>query len=189
MKTTLPKRNFKQIFLLSLLFLFSGIISGYGQTSDTFDGNYCPLPGTLGDEYDSSQVNVFTQIVNSNYTGTCAVEQIWAKVNTDDENLRIAFKIGNGGTALFRLYLDTDGDPDNNLTEDHFGGQTFSVSGAEYVLQINSNSNYALFEVQPDLSLLDVTADFVGEFEGLNGNSDACSGKGDNAFMEFFISM
>jgi hypothetical protein len=49
-------------------------------------------------------------------------------------------KIGNSGSALFRIYLDTDNNPLTGLNTDSFGG-ALPVDGAEYILEINAKNN------------------------------------------------
>ena len=102
MKTNLPKRNVTRTLILGLVFLFFGTYFSYGQ--DELDGNYCPLPGTEGDEYGTGIF--FTDTIDPNASATCEIEQIWAKLDTANNKVRLAFKIGNGGSAIFRLYAD-----------------------------------------------------------------------------------
>ncbi|WP_431242257.1 hypothetical protein ACQ9BO_20525 [Flavobacterium sp. P21] len=130
---TLMNMNIKYVYV-ALLLIF--ITSGYSQ--NTYDGNYCPGPGSVGDEYATG--TVYSTVLLANPSSTCNIGTIRAKVDTQNQVLRLGMDIGNGGSALFRLYLDTDNNPSTGLTSDSFGG-TISVAGAEYILEINSNGN------------------------------------------------
>ncbi|MBO9583676.1 MAG: gliding motility-associated C-terminal domain-containing protein [Flavobacterium sp.] len=125
--------NIKYVFI-TLLLIF--ITSGYSQ--NTYDGNYCPGPGAVGDEYATG--TVYSTVLLANPSSTCNIGTIHAKVDTQNQILRLGMDIGNGGSALFRLYLDTDNNSATGLTSDSFGG-TITVAGAEYILEINSNGN------------------------------------------------
>ena len=125
--------------LIALLLIF--ITNGYSQ--DTYDGDYCPGPGAIGDEYATG--TVYSTLLLANPSSTCQIGTIHAKVDTQNQVLRLGMDIGNGGSALFRLYLDTNNDPLTGLTSDSFGGP-ISVAGAEYILEINSNgSGFTLY--------------------------------------------
>jgi hypothetical protein len=97
--------------------------NGYGQESGT-DGNYCPGPGASGDEYATG--TFFKQIVNSGGGSTFDINTIFAKVNTQTGVLKIGMKIGNSGSALFRIYLDTDNNPLTGLRYRLFWRRTTS---------------------------------------------------------------
>ncbi|KAF2079751.1 HYR-like domain-containing protein, partial [Flavobacterium sharifuzzamanii] len=125
--------NIKCVYI-TLLLIFT--TSGYSQ--NTYDGNYCPGPGAVGDEYATG--TVYSTVLLANPSSTCNIGTIRAKVDTQNQVLRLGMDIGNGGSALFRLYLDTDNNPATGLTSDSFGG-TITVAGAEYILEINSNGN------------------------------------------------
>ncbi|PXY46318.1 gliding motility-associated C-terminal domain-containing protein [Flavobacterium hydrophilum] len=120
--------------LIALLLIF--ITNGYSQ--NTYDGDYCPGPSTVGDEYATG--TVYSKVLLASPSSTCQIGTIHAKVDTQNQVLRLGMDIGNGGSALFRLYLDTNNNPLTGLTSDSFGG-TISVAGAEYILEINSNGN------------------------------------------------
>uniref|UniRef100_UPI00055097A4 hypothetical protein n=1 Tax=Flavobacterium chungangense TaxID=554283 RepID=UPI00055097A4 len=120
--------------LIALLLMF--ITNGYSQ--NTYDGDYCPGPSTVGDEYATG--TVYSTLLLASPSSTCQIGTIHAKVDTQNQVLRLGMDIGNGGSALFRLYLDTNNNPLTGLTSDSFGG-TISVAGAEYILEINSNGN------------------------------------------------
>ncbi|WP_198528525.1 hypothetical protein, partial [Flavobacterium sp. Root420] len=125
--------------LIALLLIF--ITNGYSQ--NTYDGDYCPGPGAIGDEYATG--TVYSTLLLASPSSTCQIGTIHAKVDTQNQVLRLGMDIGNGGSALFRLYLDTNNNPLNGLTSDSFGG-TISVAGAEYILEINSNgSGFTLY--------------------------------------------
>jgi gliding motility-associated-like protein len=125
--------NIKSV-LIALLLIF--ITNGYSQ--NTYDGDYCPGPGAVGDEYATG--TVYSTLLLASPSSTCQIGTIHAKVDTQNQVLRLGMDIGNGGSALFRLYLDTNNNPLTGLTSDSFGG-TISVAGAEYILEINSNGN------------------------------------------------
>ncbi|MDO9594887.1 MAG: hypothetical protein Q7J19_07830, partial [Lutibacter sp.] len=164
--------------------LFSTTV-GYGQTPNTFDGSYCPGPGVSGDEYAPSTGSYTTGPISSG-SGTCDIKQIWAKVDTGGGFLRLGFKIGNSGTALFRLYIDADNDPLSGLLTDTFGGTGIPAGGAEFVLQINSNSGATkLFEATSGSTISEIGL-IPGGLAGLNGNSTGCVGN-DGQFLEFYI--
>ncbi|MFZ3274188.1 MAG: hypothetical protein WA143_07930, partial [Lutibacter sp.] len=175
----------KKITLISLatflVLLFSTTV-GYGQAvPNTFDGSYCPGPGVSGDEY----LGTLTTGVISTATGTCNIKQVWAKVDTGLGNIRLGFKIGNSGTALFRLYIDTNNSSSSGLITDTFGGTSIPAGGAEYVLQINSNSgDTKLFQATSTTTISEIT-NTLG-LGGLNGNSTGCVGN-DGQFLEFYI--
>ncbi|AOC96140.1 hypothetical protein BB050_03050 [Flavobacterium anhuiense] len=135
---TLINLNIKYVYI-TLLLIF--VTSGYSQ--NTYDGNYCPGPGAVGDEYATG--TVYSTVLLANPSSTCNIGTIRAKVDTQNQVLRLGMDIGNGGSALFRLYLDTDNNSSTGLTSDSFGG-TISVAGAEYILEINSNgSGFTLY--------------------------------------------
>ncbi|WP_119791950.1 HYR-like domain-containing protein [Flavobacterium anhuiense] len=135
---TLINLNIKYVYI-TLLLIF--VTSGYSQ--NTYDGNYCPGPGAIGDEYATG--TVYSTVLLANPSSTCNIGTIRAKVDTQNQVLRLGMDIGNGGSALFRLYLDTDNNSSTGLTSDSFGG-TISVAGAEYILEINSNgSGFTLY--------------------------------------------
>ncbi|WP_035691939.1 Ig-like domain-containing protein, partial [Flavobacterium sp. F52] len=135
---TLINLNIKYVYI-TLLLIF--VTSGYSQ--NTYDGNYCPGPGAVGDEYATG--TVYSTVLLANPSSTCNIGTIRAKVDTQNQVLRLGMNIGNGGSALFRLYLDTDNNSSTGLTSDSFGG-TISVAGAEYILEINSNgSGFTLY--------------------------------------------
>ncbi|WP_188726531.1 Ig-like domain-containing protein, partial [Flavobacterium limi] len=128
--------TFKNIRDVFITFMLIFITKGYSQ--NTFDGDYCPGPNTFGDEYATG--TVYSKLLLASPSSTCQIGTIHAKVDTQNQVLRLGMDIGNGGSALFRLYLDTNNDPLTGLTSDSFGG-TISVGGAEYILEINSNGN------------------------------------------------
>ncbi|MFB3389719.1 hypothetical protein, partial [Flavobacterium sp. LAR06] len=136
--SSLKNINIKGVFI-ALLLIF--ITSGYSQ--GTYDGDYCPGPNAVGDEYATG--TVYSTVLSANPSSTCNIGTIHAKVDTQNQVLRLGMDIGNGGSALFRLYLDTNNNPLTGLTSDAFGG-TISVAGAEYILEINSNgSGFTLY--------------------------------------------
>ncbi|MFA9192747.1 SprB repeat-containing protein, partial [Flavobacterium sp. FZUC8N2.13] len=178
METNLPTQKLKQTILFVLLLLLSSIINGFAQ--DTFDGDYCPGPGVSGDEYATGIV--FSQQLNPNPSSTCQIGTIRAKVDTQAQVLRLGMNIGNGGAALFRLYLDTDNNPLTGLTSDSFGG-ALSVAGAEYILEINSNANtFNLYSGnESTLTPLVVNNGLAAQ----SGSATGCNGSG--SFLEFNI--
>ncbi len=180
MKKFLPLNKLTQTLLFSLLFALIGITNVQGQS---FDGDYCPQPGEPGDEYGPAS-GAFSITVNSSVSGTCAIEEIHALVFED--RLRLAYKIGNAGTALFRIYVDADNNPSTGLQTDNFGGANVVVAGAEFVFQINSHSGASkLYEFDTASGSLEET---TGGFSGLIGDSDGCDlKKGDGQFLEFNI--
>ncbi|HSQ46365.1 MAG TPA: Calx-beta domain-containing protein, partial [Lutibacter sp.] len=178
-KTTLL---LKATFLILFIFGFTNL-----SAQGTFDGDYCPLGGN-NDEYATGVV--FSKAIDNNASGTCEIHTIWAKIvdNTSEPSLRLAFKIGNNGSALYRIYLDTDNDPTAGLLYDSFGGP-LTVLGAEYVLEIDSKDNglARLLKWTGGNNLTDVTSDpLYDNFAGLNGDSDGCDGS-DGKFIEFNI--
>ena len=134
MKTNFTLLTKLIVSLFVILLANSTKLSG----QNTYDGNYCPGPGQVGDEYNTGIV--FNQLVNANASSTCEIFKIWAKVDTQNQELRLGLKIGNSGAALFRLYIDTDNNASTGLLQDQFGG-TLAVSGAEYILELNAKSN------------------------------------------------
>ncbi|WP_304364772.1 PKD-like domain-containing protein, partial [Flavobacterium flevense] len=183
MKTTLPNQKIKQTILFVLFLLLFSISNGFGQSESGTDGNYCPIPGSANDEYATG--TVFKQIINSNASTTCAINTIWAKVNTQSQVLKIGIKIGNSGSALFRMYLDTDNNASTGLTTDSFGG-TMSVAGAEYILELDAknNSTFILYKAT-SFNTKTITAN--NNFSATNGNSNSCTTSGDGQFLEFNI--
>ncbi|SNR79314.1 SprB repeat-containing protein, partial [Lutibacter agarilyticus] len=173
----MKKTTFFRIVTLMVL-LFVTTIS-YSQS---VDGDYCPGPGLSGDEYGDS----LTVIPSSVGSGTCAIEQIWADIDTDAGAFKLAFKIGNGGNALFRIYLDTDFDETTGLLSDTFGGQTNAISGAEYILEIGAlKGATTLYKV----NLVDLTYSSVdlNGIIGATGNSTGCANKDDGEFIELYV--
>src|SRR5688572_25799728 len=120
--SSLKNINIKSVFIALLLI---SITNSYSQ--NTYDGDYCPGPGAVGDEYATG--TVYSTLLLANPSSTCNIGTIHAKVDTQNQVLRLGMDIGNGGSALFRLYLDTNNDPLTGLTSDSFGG-TISVAGA-----------------------------------------------------------
>ncbi|WP_411768710.1 HYR domain-containing protein, partial [Winogradskyella sp. A3E31] len=174
MKTNTYKMLRKTLILL----VFLGMTNAYAQ----IDGSYCPGPGDVGDEYAGTQ----TFSPDAMGTGTCAIQQIWADIDIDNEFLKLGFKIGNSGTALFRVYIDTDNNPTTGLISDTFGGPLV-IAGAEYILQINSNNgNTTLFQATgPNTKIQIPPNGLIGE----NGDSNGCftGNGGDGRFFEFYI--
>ncbi|MBF2709256.1 hypothetical protein, partial [Flavobacterium soyangense] len=165
---------------LLLLAFFMFVSNAYSQ--NTFDGSYCPGPGVSGDEY----LGQLTTGALSSSGGTCEIGQIWAKVDNLGQSLRLAFKIGNAGTALIRIYIDKDNNSSTGLITDSSFGGTPAAGGAEYILQINTNTGATkLFK---DLTSTTVTevALVPGGLSGKNGDSNGCAG-GDKVFVEFYI--
>ena len=163
MKKFLPIQNMKKTLFFSLFIVLLGLTNVNGQS---FDGNYCPQPGEPGDEYGPASGAFSLAVINPG-SGTCAIEQIYALVGPDD--LRLAYKIGNAGTALFRLYVDSDNNPSTGLMMDNFGGKDIVVAGAEFVFQINSNSGSSkLYKYDTASgSLISATGSFGGLTETL----------------------
>ena len=118
-------------FFSLVLFLFSISLS-YGQS---FDGSYDPCSGTEGDEY----AGAATLMPASVATGTCAIQQVWAKVDTNTGILQLGFRNGNSGSALFRIYINSD-DSTGALTN-YFGKTNVDIYGADYYLEIEVNDN------------------------------------------------
>ena len=174
-----------------LVLLFSTTV-GYGQVAPfTFDGSYCPNPGSatstaLNDEYFGGFSTGVFEVSTDKKINTCKVEKIWAKVDTQDNSIRLGIKNGNNGQALFRIYLDTDNDPGSGLlTETGFNGVSL-VAGAEFIIQIAANGGaVTLYEATSSNSYSLVTS-ALG-LNALEGNSDSCTISGDGRFMEFYI--
>ncbi|WPR70458.1 gliding motility-associated C-terminal domain-containing protein [Flavobacterium sp. NG2] len=179
MKTILPNPKLKQAFLFVLLLLFISITHSFAQ--DTFDGEYCPGPGLPGDEYATG--TVFSQQLNPSPSSTCQIGTIRAKVNTTTQVLRLGMNIGNGGAALFRLYLDTDNNSSTGLTSDTFGGP-LSVAGAEFILEINSNAN--TFNLYSGNGNVKTQLTVNNGLAALNGSATGCNAGG-GSFLEFNI--
>ncbi|HEX9826373.1 MAG TPA: hypothetical protein VGA80_07215, partial [Flavobacteriaceae bacterium] len=148
------------MFTIAVLFTSS---IGFGQV----DGDYCPGPDQPGDEYADSIAFTPSEVAS----GTCAIEMIWADIDIDDQSFKLAFKIGNAGQALFRIYIDSDNDPTTGLTSDTFGGQTTAIAGAEYILEIEAKNNgtTTLYEATGP-NTYEVSS--LGGLVGANGDSD-----------------
>jgi hypothetical protein len=184
----------KRFFFCLLVVSIASIsnFSIYSQGSpDTLDGYYCPGPGEIDDEYASA----FTYTPPGGATGTCAILQVWALVdygNGSGGSVRLGFKNGNSGTALFRIYLDTDNDSSSGLLTDDFGGEIIAVDGAELILQINANNGAtSFFEPDPNDLSQSTIIPYSGDplnISGDNGSSDGCSGT-DGQFFEFDIAL
>ncbi|SNR29319.1 hypothetical protein, partial [Flavobacterium sp. ov086] len=167
--------NIKSV-LIALLLIF--ITNSYSQ--NTYDGDYCPGPGAVGDEYATE--TVYSKLLLASPSSTCQIGTIHAKVDTQNQVLRLGMDIGNGGSALFRLYLDTNNDPLTGLTSDSFGG-TISVAGAEYILEINSNgSGFTLYTGNG--SVKTQTNVIPPGLAAQSGNANCNSG---SSFLEFNI--
>ncbi|PWA08906.1 DUF7507 domain-containing protein, partial [Flavobacterium laiguense] len=176
-------------FLFFFLIILVTFTNGYAQESG-IDGDYCPAPGTPGpngDEYATG--TVFSQLVDPNASSTCEIYKIWAKIYTDgtgEKVLKIGLKIGNSGSSLFRLYLDTDKDPTSGLTLDQFGGPLI-VAGADYILELDAQNNSTFTLYFSDVN--DHTTKTVilpNGSSATNGDSNGCSA-GDGQFLEFNI--
>ncbi|WP_281322054.1 DUF7507 domain-containing protein [Flavobacterium aestivum] len=179
MEPILPQKKLKQTLILVLLLLLVSFANGYAQ--DASEGDYCPGPGAIGDEYATGIV--FSQEITSSPSSTCQIGTVFAKVITQDQVLRLGMNIGNGGSALFRLYLDTDNNPTTGLTSDSFGG-SLGVAGAEYILELNSNgSGFVLYSgngsTKTPLAINNGLA-------AANGSSTGCNAGG-GQFLEFNI--
>ncbi|MFL9832394.1 SprB repeat-containing protein, partial [Flavobacterium sp. ST-87] len=179
MKTNLPFQNLKRNTFFVLLLCFINIVNIFAQ--DIFDGKYCPGPGISGDEYATGIV--FSQQLNPSPSSTCEIGTIRAKVDTQNQVLRLGMNIGNGGAALFRLYLDTDNNTITGLTSDTFGG-SLSVAGAEYILEINSNAN--TFNLYSGNGSTKTPLPINNGLAALNGSATGCS-SGGGSFLEFNI--
>ncbi len=150
--------------IMCLLFVVAGFTYGYSQ-GNVFDGNYLPVANAAGDEY----ADAFTQIVDPGASSTCEIEQIWAKIIKNVLNepvaFQLGFKIGNAGTALFRIYVDTDNNSATGLTTDP--DLNIPVAGAEYIFQINSNSGETILFTGSGSTLTPAPSAGIA---GLNGN-------------------
>ena len=176
------KSNFThsiKIFTILLLSLFASVTNSYSQ--DTFDGNYCPGPEAIGDEYATG--TFFSILLKTNPSSTCDIGTIRAKVDTQTQVLRLGMNIGNGGAALFRLYLDTDNNPITGLTSDTFGG-SLSVAGAEYIIEINTNAS--TFNLYSGSGTTLTPLAINNGLAAMNGNATGCAVNGGN-FLEFNI--
>ncbi|MFM9825426.1 MAG: hypothetical protein ACKVOD_04745, partial [Flavobacterium sp.] len=173
-------KTFSFNFLIAFLLFLVSFTNSFGQNS--YDGNYCPGPGVSGDEYATGVF--FSKVINAGASTTCAINTVYAKVNTSTSDLRVGIKIGNSGAALFRMYIDSDNNPTTGLTTDSFGG-SLAVAGAEYILELNakSNSTYTLYQATGASTKVVVTGSL---FNASNGNSLGCSAS-DGAFLEFYI--
>ena len=140
MKKFLPKKNFTRTLLVGLVFLFLGVIQSYAQF---IDGNLNPAT-----EYD----NGVTQTYITDNGSTCQVDQVWASFDVQSSKVYLLFSVGNGGSALFRLYFDTDNDPLTGLQEDVVGKTTVYTYGADHAIEVNSNdaSGYVFYEYSLD---------------------------------------
>ena len=176
------KPNFtlsKKLFTIILLSFFASITNTYAQ--DAFDGDYCPAPGAPGDEYATGIV--FSKLLLASPSSTCQIGTIRAKVNTITQTLRLGMNIGNGGAALFRIYLDIDNSATSGLTSDSFGGPLL-VDGAEFIIEINSNaSTFNLYSGNGStLTPLLINNGLAAK----NGSATGCSAGG-GEFLEFNI--
>ncbi|WP_242158526.1 HYR domain-containing protein, partial [Aestuariivivens sediminis] len=174
---TITYKVIQNILVILLFFLGANF---YAQ-SGSADGDYCPGPGQPGDEYEDA----LTTIPTAPGSGTCAIQQIWADIDLDNGYFKLAYKIGNSGTALFRIYIDSDNDASTGLTiENNFGGTPFAVGGAEYILQIHSNNGTTkLYQADSPSTYSEVS---LNGLIGANGNSTGCTGN-DGKFLEFFV--
>uniref|UniRef100_UPI0015E2DF2A SprB repeat-containing protein n=1 Tax=Flavobacterium sp. GSA192 TaxID=2576304 RepID=UPI0015E2DF2A len=179
METNLPSQKLKQTILFFFSLIIFSITNGFAQ--DTFDGKYCPGPGAVGDEYATGIV--FSEQILASPSSTCQIGTIRAKVDTQNQVLRLGMNIGNSGAALFRLYLDTDNNPLTGLTLDSFGG-SLTVAGAEYIIEINSNaSTFNLYSGNGSTKTL---LPISNGLAALNGSATGCAGGG-GSFLEFNI--
>ena len=176
----MPKMKTNSSERVYLLAFFTFVSNSYSQ--NTFDGDYCPGPGVSGDEY----LGQLTTGALNNSGGTCEISQIWAKVDNLNASLRLSFKIGNAGTALIRLYIDTDNNSTSGLITDASFGSGPAAGGAEYIIQINTNSGATkLFQNLSSTTVTEIPL-LPGGLSGLNGDSNGCIG-GDKMFVEFYI--
>uniref|UniRef100_UPI0037519831 Ig-like domain-containing protein n=1 Tax=Flavobacterium sp. TaxID=239 RepID=UPI0037519831 len=171
----------KTKFTLLLLAFFMFVSNSYAQPN-SFDGSYCPGPSVSGDEY----LGQLTTGALPSSGGTCEIGQIWAKVDNLGQSLRLAFKIGNAGTALIRIYIDKDNNSSTGLITDSSFGSGPAAGGAEYILQINTNTGATkLFQNATSTTVTEITL-VPGGLSGKNGDSNGCAG-GDKKFVEFYI--
>ena len=170
-KKLLHRCNLLQTVIFCLLFILGGLSNGYGQcVQNTFDGCYYPVIGALNDEY----FGAFTQEVDLNASGTtCKIERIWAKIVKDESETPIAFqlglKIGNPGSALFRIYVDADNDPTSGLLLDTDLKDPLPVAGAEFIFEIDAGSGATTVydeNLDPISSLI---SGLNGDFSGSDG--------------------
>ena len=141
-KQTMLTSRTALLVLLMGIFIITTAVTINGQV----DGSYIPQTGEMDDEY----YNSFTKYYGP-ASGTCEIEQVWAKIITDGFGeptaVQLGFYNGNAGTALFRIYIDTDNNPNTGLTLDTDLNPDFAVLGAELVFQINVlNGVYAVYD-------------------------------------------
>ncbi|WP_340113198.1 immunoglobulin domain-containing protein, partial [Maribellus mangrovi] len=162
--------------LLMGIFLLETATTINGQV----DGNYSLKTDYLtdpNDEYYDSFTKYYGQA-----SGTCDVEQVWAKLITNGSGeptaIQLGFQNGNNGAAIFRIYLDTE--PGTGLTVDTDLNPDFPVSGADYILQIGvgDNGNFKVF----DEYLTEITDD-----TGISGVAGDFENPGDGEFFEIYI--
>ncbi|WP_319479996.1 hypothetical protein [uncultured Draconibacterium sp.] len=152
MKKFLPNQILTRTLLLGLVFLFLGLSESFGQTI-TLDGNLNPY-----DEYASGATQLYDPTIGS----TCAVDQVWASFDIPDETIYLLFNVGNGGSAIFRLYFDIDGNSttglivDTEITDNN--GEYVNAYGADRVIEVNSGKanqiTYYSYTTQTDGSVL-----------------------------------
>jgi hypothetical protein len=177
MKSTITYST--KLFTIILLTLFAGVTNSYSQ--DSYDGDYCPGPGATGDEYANGIV--FKKELSTSPSSTCEIGTIHAKVDTQNQILRLGMDIGNGGAALFRLYLDTDNEPLTGLTSDIFGGP-LTVAGAEFIIEINSNAS--TFNLYSGSGSTLTPLEINNGLAAINGSAIGCAAGG-GEFLEFNI--
>ncbi|TRW96161.1 Ig-like domain-containing protein, partial [Flavobacterium gawalongense] len=161
-----------KLFLLQLLCLLS-LTNGFSQFVP--DGNYY----SPTDEY----LNAQSKIVDPNASSTCEVERVFALTGgTDtDQYLLLGINNGNGGSAIFRYYINTDGLA-TGLANETYKGTVYPIGGAEIVIQIDASKNELMLFEWNDLSgELDIVtiAGIASEIGSYN--------PGDNSFIEIKI--
>ncbi|MEN8251632.1 MAG: PKD domain-containing protein, partial [Bacteroidota bacterium] len=192
MKKNLPKWIFKQTTLIGLLFLFVGLLNGYGQI---LDGDYCPPAGDPNDEYNGAQ----HEIIDLAASATCEVSEVWAKlsysqspvIDSTDYSIFMGITHGNAGQSNFRLYYNIDCDSTSGqlLAEENLGDglPIVDVGGAEIMINLTTNNNPSVDIYKWNGSSFEIVIS-IGAAAAI-GNSDGCNlgNQGDGLFIELQI--
>ncbi|WP_163714374.1 hypothetical protein, partial [Mangrovibacterium lignilyticum] len=167
-----PSRTVLPVLLMGILMLAAVTTNGQGLLS--VDGNYSSAEyADAKTEYDEIQPA----------SSTCDIAQVWAMLVTATNGrplgVKLGFYNGNNGAALFRIYVDTDGDPETGLKVDTDLKPDFPVPGVSYVFEINAgDGTFAAYEYditsKNELTELDISS---LDIYGAAGDYDPADGK------------
>jgi len=160
------------VFLFLCFFLLN-VTNSFSQVFMP-DGNYNAV------EYENAQ----TKIVDANASSTCQVERLFAvtKGSGNDQYLLLGINNGNGGSAIFRYYINTDGDTFTGVTSETYKGTVYPIGGAEIILQLDASKNALTITKYDSAGNVDPNFPITGVTSAIGSYIP-----GDNSFIEIKI--